>query len=433
MQISQYRLNGPTHDLQSNLISTDLLNLIHMTIGIGGSTAALELEKIKNMTNDVQEIQLNEYLARIKKVVQLMNDNSIKAIYLNAGTNLYYFTGTQWNASERMVGAIVCADGALNYIVPKFEEGTFKKFMQVEGTIHCWEEHECPYELVGSVLKDRNIANGRIALDESAPYFLIDNLTKKNTGYAFTTAQSLTTGCRMQKSAAEIAIIQRAKNITMVVQQAAARILYPGISVKEVTDFIQQAHIKAGIPSGSYFCIVLFADDSQYPHGVTTPQNLKENEIVLVDTGCKLKGYISDITRTYVYGTPSEYHRTIWNLEKAAQQAAFDAAQLGAACGTVDGAARKVLANAGLSGDYQLPGLPHRVGHGTGLDIHEYPYLVRGSEIKLQEGMVVSNEPMICIPGKFGIRHEDHFYMTANGPKWFTTPMKSIDDPFGIE
>jgi Xaa-Pro dipeptidase len=403
-----------------------------MTIGIGGSTATIELEKIMDMTKGVQPIQTEEYKGRIRKVVQLMKDKNIRALYLNAGTNLYYFTGTKWNPSERMVGALISVEGTLDYIVPKFEEGTFKKFMLVDGPIHCWEEHECPYQLFGAVLKNKEISTGTIALDESAPYFLIDAVTKKNTAYSFINGQPLTTGCRIQKSMNEIAIIQRAKDITMVVQRATAKILYPGISVQDVTEFINAAHIKAGISTGSYFCIVLFADDSQYPHGVTNPQPLKENEVVLVDTGCKLEGYLSDITRTYIYGTPTELHKNSWNLEKAAQQAAFDAAQLGATCGAVDDAARRVLANAGLSPDYQLPGLPHRVGHGTGLDIHEHPYLVRGNEMKLTEGMVVSNEPMICIPGKFGIRHEDHFYMTAMGPKWFTTPMHSIDDPFGV-
>jgi Xaa-Pro dipeptidase len=403
-----------------------------MTIGIGGSSAAIELKKIKDMTSGVRPIAVDEYIMRIKKVTQLMKDQSVGALYINAGTNLYYFTGTKWNPSERMVGALLYADGTLSYIVPKFEEGTFKKFMQVEAQIHCWEEHECPYELFGAILKNNTPVSGTVALDESAPYFLIDGLAKKNGNYSFINAQPYTSGCRMKKSTNEIAIIQRAKDITMMVQQATARILHPGISVREVTDFINNAHIKAGIPSGSYFCIVLFSEDSQYPHGVTTPQNLKENDVVLVDTGCKLEGYLSDITRTYIYGTPTEFHRKIWNLEKAAQQAAFDAAQPGATCGAVDDAARRVLATAGLSPDYELPGLPHRVGHGTGLDIHEYPYLVRGSEIKLTEGMVVSNEPMICIPGEFGIRHEDHFYMTTTGPKWFTTPMHSIDDPFGV-
>ncbi|MFH6958490.1 M24 family metallopeptidase [Flavobacterium aquidurense] len=404
-----------------------------MTIGVGGSNANTELEKIQNMTLNIKAIQPEEYLLRIQKAVSLMKTAGFKALYLNAGTNLYYFTGTKWNASERMVGALLFEDGSLEYIVPKFEEGTFNKYKQIDGEINCWEEHESPYALFGKILQNKNINSGKIALDESAGYFLIDGVVKANTAYEFENAQPVTAGCRMQKSKNEIAIIQQAKEITMVVQRAAARILHPGITVETVTDFINKAHIKAGIPSGSYFCIVLFADDSQYPHGVTIPQDLKENDVVLIDTGCRLEGYLSDITRTYIYGTPTEAHIKIWNLEKAAQKAAFDAAQLGATCGSVDDAARKTIAEAGLSPDYELPGLPHRVGHGTGLDIHEYPYLVRGNSTVLQEGMVVSNEPMICIPGQFGIRHEDHFYMTSEGPKWFTTPMHSIDNPFGID
>lgn len=401
-----------------------------MTKGIGGSNAIAELEKIENRTQGVQPIQLEEYQERIKKAVQLMKTLSVKALYLNAGTNLYYFTGTLWSASERMVGGILFDDGSLEYIAPKFEEGTFKKYMKVQSTINCWEEHESPYVLFGKLLAAKNVS-GQIAIDESAAYFLVDGIAKANSSYDFVTAQQITSACRMQKSKNEIAIIQRAKDITMEVQRAAARILKPGITVSEVTDFINKAHIKAGIPSGSYFCIVLFADDTQYPHGVSVPQPLKENDAVIIDTGCRLEGYLSDITRSYAFGEPSEEYKTIWNLEQKTQFAAFETAQIGASCGSVDDVARKTLAEAGLSSDYELPGLPHRVGHGTGLDIHEYPYLVRGSEIKLQEGMVVSNEPMICVPGKFGIRHEDHFYMTENDPKWFTTPMHSVENPFG--
>lgn len=402
-----------------------------MAIGIGGSNAAIELEKIENMTLDVKPIQAEEYLNRIKKAVAIMKEVKVKATYVNAGTNLYYFTGTKWNPSERMVGALLYDDGTLDYIVPKFEEGTFKKYMEINGKINCWEEHESPYALMGELLKSKNIVGETIALDESSPYFLVDGVTKTNQSYTIINALPITSGCRMQKSANEIAIIQRAKDITMVVQRATAKILRPGISAGEVTSFVNAAHIKAGVASGSYFCIVLFGDDTQYPHGVSVPQDLKDNGAVIIDTGCRLEGYLSDITRSYAYGTASDEYKTIWNLEKATQHAAFVAAKIGATCGSVDDAARKTLAEAGLSSDYNLPGLPHRVGHGTGLDIHEYPYLVRGSEIKLEEGMVVSNEPMICIPGKFGIRHEDHFYMTANGPKWFSEPMNSVDNPFG--
>ncbi|MCV6631067.1 MAG: Xaa-Pro peptidase family protein, partial [Flavobacteriaceae bacterium] len=190
-------------------------------------------------------------------------------------------------------------------------------------------------------------------------------------------ASKITKVCRMQKSESEIAILQRAKDITIEVQRAAAAILRVGISTQEVIDFIDKAHTKAGIINGSSFCIVLFGEDTQYPHGVAEPKVLEDNEMVLVDTGCQLFGYHSDITRSYVFGEPNEKHIKIWDLEKAAQAAAFHAAQLGATCGAVDAAARRVIANGGLSPNYDLPGLPHRVGHGTGLDIHEEPYLLR--------------------------------------------------------
>ncbi|HCD57275.1 MAG TPA: X-Pro dipeptidase, partial [Halieaceae bacterium] len=199
----------------------------------------------------------------------------------------------------------------------------------------------------------------------------------------------------------------------------------------EVTAFIHEAHKRVGAPAGSYFCIVLFGPDSAFPHGVAQPKALDEGDMVLIDTGCQLHGYISDITRSYVLGEPSAQQREIWNLEKAAQQAAFEAAQIGASCGSVDDAARAVLAAGGLSPDYQLPGLPHRTGHGIGLDIHEWPYLVRDNSTPLAPGMCFSNEPMICVPGAFGVRLEDHFYMTENGPRWFTQPARSVDDPFG--
>jgi Xaa-Pro dipeptidase len=220
--------------------------------------------------------------------------------------------------------------------------------------------------------------------------------------------------------------------MTLEVHKAAAQILRPGISTAEVTAFIDRAHRAVGAPAGSYFCIVLFGEDTAYPHGVANPKVLEDGDMVLIDTGCQLEGYNSDITRSYVFGDPTERQREIWNLEKTAQAAAFAAARPGASCGSVDDAARKILEAAGLGPDYALPGLPHRTGHGIGLDIHEWPYLVRGNDTPLATGMCFSNEPMICIPGEFGIRHEDHFYMTDDGPQWFTEPAHSVDDPFRI-
>ncbi|WP_264525202.1 aminopeptidase P family N-terminal domain-containing protein [Flavobacterium sp. N502536] len=198
-----------------------------MTIGVGGSNAIAELEKIQDMTLNVKAIQPEEYQTRIDKAVSLIKTTGFKAVFLNAGTNLYYFTGTKWNPSERMVGALLFEDGSLEYIVPKFEEGTFRKFMQIDGHLNCWEEHESPSVLFGKILQDKGVNSGKIALDESAGYFLVDAIVKANPGYDFENSQPITTGCRIQKSANEIAIIQQVKEITMVVQRAAARILHP--------------------------------------------------------------------------------------------------------------------------------------------------------------------------------------------------------------
>lgn len=242
-----------------------------------------------------------------------------------------------------------------------------------------------------------------------------------------------TGSCRAEKSDTEIALLQQAKNMTIEVHKAVARILHVGITVQEVTDFIDQAHRKVGAPAGSYFCIVLFGEDSSYPHGVKSPKALEENDIVLIDTGCQVEGYNSDITRTYVFGEPNQRQRDMWLVEKLAQEAAFDAAKIGVACGDVDVAARAYLASQNLGPDYQTPGCPHRTGHGVGLDIHEWPYLVRSDRTPLTKGMCFSNEPMLVIPNEFGIRLEDHFYMTETGAKWFTEPSYSIDDPFGYK
>ncbi|HBX71816.1 MAG TPA: X-Pro dipeptidase, partial [Halieaceae bacterium] len=393
-----------------------------MTRGIGGSDTATELARLQDMSAGAEPIGDAEFAARLQRAQQLMQAAGLDALYLNAGTNLLYFTGTRWSPSERMVGALIPAQGEPRYIAPAFELGTLQGFLRVAGEVHCWEEHESPYRLCAQLLKDMHVTT--LGVDESAPFFIVDGLQQAAPQCRVQSATPITAGCRMQKSAAELALMQRAKDMTLEVHRAVARILRPGITTAEVTAFIHEAHKRVGAPAGSYFCIVLFGPDSAFPHGVAQPKALDEGDMVLIDTGCQLHGYISDITRSYVLGEPNTQQREIWNLEKAAQQAAFEAAQIGASCGSVDDAARAVLAAGGLSPDYQLPGLPHRTGHGIGLDIHEWPYLVRDNSTPLAPGMCFSNEPMICVPGAFGVRLEDHFYMTENGPRWFTQPAR---------
>lgn len=400
--------------------------------GIGGKSPEQALSELSDMTKDIEGISKGEFEQRIAKAQSIMQENGQAAIYLNAGTNLYYFTGLDWYASERMVGAILPASGDIQYIAPFFEVGSLQERMLIEGNMHTWQEEESPYELFHQILDSLNISTGSaIGLCESAAYFMVSGIQKVNNEFAWFNAAEVTNVCRKSKSAHEIALIQRAMDMTLEVHRAAASMLYEGITTTEVEQFINEAHKRVGA-SGSYFVIVLFGEASQYPHGVKDPQTLKQGDIVLIDTGCKLKGYHSDITRTYVFGTPNERQKQVWQAEQNAQLAAFNAAQLGQECQKADEAARASLIADGFGPDYNLPGLPHRTGHGLGLDIHEGPYLVKGSTDRLQAGMVFSNEPMLVVPGEFGVRLEDHFYMTDSGPKWFTEPSESIENPLNL-
>ncbi len=407
-----------------------------MTKGVGGKTFDEALASLSDMTAGVQPIALSEYQARIAKAQRLMAEQGMAALYLNAGTSLFYFTGTRWRPSERMVGALLFQTGAPLYIAPKFEQGTIEQFMTVQGEIATWDEHENPSVVTASHLKAAGLTTGTIGLDEATPFFMSDGLAKAAPQFNYTNGASITASCRMIKSPNELSLMQRAKEMTLAVHKATASMLYVGITTAEVGDFIDAAHRKVGAPAGSYFKIVLFGPDSAFPHGVKNPKALERGDMVLIDTGCRLHDYISDITRSYVFGEPTKKQRQVWNAEKAAQAKAFDAAQIGVRCGDVDLAARAELEKHGFGPGYDLPGLPHRTGHGIGLDIHEWPYLNWGDDTPLAPGMCFSNEPMICVmkddgSGEFGVRLEDHFYMSADGPVWFTEPSLSVDDPFG--
>ena len=401
-----------------------------MTIGVGGSDSATELAKLENVCANISTINELEFKARIKNAQRLMQQNDIQAIYLNAGTNLFYFTGMRWHPSERMVGAILPAKGELVYIAPHFEKGTIIQFMEVQGDIETWQEHESPYSLFCNTLKNMGIEQGSIGIDEATPFFISNGIALASNHYQLVSAKEVTAGCRAIKSEKELALMQKAKDITLEVQKAAARILYTGISTTEVSAFIDAAHRKMGAPKGSYFCIVLFGKDSSFPHGVKDPQPLKENDMVLIDTGCMIGDYISDITRSYVFGQANEKQTAMWQIERNAQQSAVEAAINGQPCAGIDNAARTHLASQGMGPEYQTPGCPHRTGHGIGLDIHEWPYLNKAEQTLLAPGMCFSNEPMLVIPNEYGIRLEDHFYMTEQGAKWFTEPSSSINNPF---
>jgi Xaa-Pro dipeptidase len=404
-----------------------------MTIGVGSKTKEAALAALSNMTHGAVAIAPAEYLQRIARAQAQMQATGMAAMWVHAGTNMTYFTGTKWSPSERMVGAIIPAVGSIQYVAPYFEQNTLRDYMVLEGVVHTWHEHESPYALFLQVLAQFKLPEDarNLGISEDTPFFIVDGIQQLGSAYKLVNAKPVTAHCRTRKSANELALMQRAKNMTIEVHKAAASMLHEGISTVEVADFIELAHQRVGA-SGSYFCIVLFGEASAFPHGVKDAQILKQGDMVLIDTGCKVESYISDITRSYVFGEPTARQRSVWNAEKTAQAAAFSAAQIGVPCKDVDAAARRSLEASGFGPNYDLPGLPHRTGHGIGMDIHEWPYLVGSDATPLAEGMCFSNEPMICVMGEFGIRLEDHFYMTDAGPKWFTTPSHSVDDPFGL-
>jgi Xaa-Pro dipeptidase len=403
-----------------------------MTIGVGGSTADAELATMRSMRDGVVPIDDNERLRRIEKAQRLMREQGVDALYLDVSTNLYYFTGIRLRPSERLHGAIVPANGDIIYLSPAFEEPKTRELMRFGSDVRCWEEHEDPTALVIDTMRSLGHSSGTLAIDPMTPFFTVDGLRRAGNAFTLANGASITGTCRMLKTPGEIALIQRAMNITLEVHKAAARIMRVGITTTEVMGFLQQAHGKLGatvIPSG----IVLFGEPTAYPHGVPYPQTLKDGDMVLIDVGAEIEGYRSDITRSYVFGEANARQRQIWELEKQGQLAAFGAAKLGAACEAVDAAPRRIFEAAGFGPGYATPGLPHRTGHGVGLDVHEEAYMVKGNMTPLAVGMCFSIEPMICIYGEFGVRLEDHAYMTESGAHWFTQPCDSVDDPFGYE
>lgn len=402
-----------------------------MTIGVGGSSFEAELAKLKPMTDGVEPIAVAEFRQRIAKAQTLMREQGLQALYLDTSTSLAYFTGIQLGPSERLHGAVIPVEGEIAYLSPAFEEPKTREYMKFGDDVRCWEEHEDPTELVVETIRSMGYESGQVALDPQTPFFIVDGLRKAGNRFTFTQGSAITATCRQLKSAAEIALIQRAMDITMEVHRAAARALQVGVTTAQVKEFLGQAHRKLGMTAS--FGAAQFGEATAYPHGVPYEQTLQHGDMVLIDMGTKVGGYCSDITRTYVFGEPTQRQREIWNLEKKAQLAGFAAAQLGAPCENVDVAARSVIEAAGYGPGYKVPGLPHRTGHGLGLDIHEEAYMVKGNKTPLQPGMCFSIEPMMCIYGEFGVRLEDIAYMTEDGARWFTQPAHTVDDPFACE
>jgi Xaa-Pro dipeptidase len=371
----------------------------------------------------------DERHARIDKARRLMAEQGMGAIVLETGTSMSYFVNTRWGLSERPFLLVIPQKGELAYVCPGFEEERAREITTFTKDVRVWQEDEDWAAVVMGVLKDRGVSTDTIGVEERVRFFIPDGIAKAAPASKVVLATPVTAGCRMFKSPAEIALMQRASDITIAALRAAFATLHDGMTQAELGRNLRAAFDALGGAGGSG--LIAFGKYSAFPHGSITPQRIKSGDVVLVDAGCSIEGYQSDITRTTVFGTPTKRQIEVWNLEKQAQSAAFKAAQIGAPCESVDAAARKIITDGGFGPGYKVPGLPHRTGHGIGMDGHEWTNFVRGNKTPIAPGMCFSDEPTIVIYGEFGIRLEDCLYMTETGPQFFTKQSPSIDQPFG--
>ncbi len=360
-----------------------------------------DIRNLQPMTAGVKPIAAAERQARIEKARRLMRDNGLAAVYMESGSSMFYFTGRR----EAGSGYLLTGSGEPVAIAPADR-----------------------YRTAAAAIKDRKAAGGKVGLEEEVPFAAFDALRKELPAAEFVNATPVTAGCRTIKSAAEIALLQRANEVTIAAFRAAFAHLREGMTQNDLSQTIAAAHRALGYPG---YAMVSFGEYTAFPHGSIQPQKLRQGDFVLVDGGCTVEGYESDVTRTVIFGKPTARQQQVWNLERKAQDAALRAAKIGAPCEAVDAAARKTIADAGFGPDYKVPGLPHRTGHGIGLDGHEWTNLVRGNRTPLEAGMCFSDEPTIVIYGEFGVRLEDCFYMTPSGPRTFTRQSPAIDQPFG--
>ncbi len=395
--------------------------------GGGGSPVPPSILALKPLPNPAPAITDDERRARVARAQRLMTEQGVGAVVLEGGTSMSYFAGVRWGLSERPFLLVIPAKGELAYVSPGFEEQRAREVIKFSNDVRIWQEDDDPLNLVAGILKDRGVSTARIGVEERVRFFIADALQKANPASQVVLATPITAGCRTIKSPAEIACLQYANDITLAGFKAGLATMREGMTQGELGGNITAAFRQMGANGG---IAVSCGQFTAFPHGSIEPQRLKDGDIVQIDDGVSWEGYQADITRTTVFGKPTARQTEIWNLEKKAQAAAFAAAQLGATCESVDAAARKVITDAGFGPGYKVPGLPHRTGHGIGMDGHEWTNFVKGNMTKLQPGMCFSDEPMIAIYGEFGIRLEDCLHITPSGPKFFTQPSPAIDQPF---
>ncbi len=385
---------------------------------------------LKSWKDQAVPVSKEERMARQEKARPLMEANHLDAILLMEGTSLEYFSGIRWWGGERFFAMVLPAKGAAFYVCPAFEEARAREQMAKapdgeHADLRVWQEDENPYQRVAQGFKDRNISTGTVGLDETVRFVFEDGIAKAAPQVRLISATPVTAGCRRIKSDHEVALMRLASKVTITVYEAAYGALHAGMTRNELQELISTAYDRVGFPGDA---TVQVGEFTGVPHGSVTDQIIHEGSIILVDDGCSVEGYVSDITRPFVFGKATDKMKSVFDIVHRAQSAALKTARPGIECQAVDAAARKVITDAGYGPDYKF--FLHRVGHGMGMDGHEWPYLVRGNTTLLAPNMTFSDEPGIYIPSEFGIRLEDDMHITENGAELFTPQSPSLEDPF---
>ncbi|GAC21473.1 M24 family metallopeptidase [Paraglaciecola arctica] len=415
--------------LKASGVALAAFPLSHLAIASTATNMNVEKSALKNITENVTPISAKERKARIAKAQLLMQKHNIAAIILEPGPAMDYFTGIQWWRSERLTAVVIPKDGEIAVVCPFFEEPSIRESLAVGEDVRVWQEHESPFERVKQILNDRKITQGTLAFEDSVRYFVQRGIMSLVSNMQDTSAEPITLGCRMFKNSHELQLMHKANEITLNAYAYVWSKLELGMSQSEVKGLMSSA--QAALGGSGIWNMALFNEASAYPHGTNQQQTIREGSIVLMDCGCSVEGYQSDISRTFVFGEPSKKQHKIWNTVREGQRIAFETATLGTAAGKVDDAVRAYYVKQGLGPDYKLPGLSHRTGHGIGMQGHEPVNFVHGETETLKAGMCFSNEPGIYLPGEFGVRLEDCVYMTDKGIQWFTVPPDSLDAPIG--
>lgn len=397
--------------------------------GVGGvAHAALPTPKRTSIAT-AAPIGAAERASRLARLQSAMQRQGTAALLVEGGSTLDYFTGIRWGRSERLTGALIPADGEILVVTPFFEEPRVREMLQVPAVVRTWQEDEPPAALLAAWLRERKASAGPVAVEQTVRVFIIEGLQEAAPGIVVRPGGALVNAIRMVKSPAEIALMQRATDITIAAYRDVTSKIVAGMSGPDIGAALRTTMVALGgsTPWGG----AQIGAGSALPHGSRVPAEVTGGSIILMDIGCEVGGYQSDVSRTMVFGEPSPDQRKVWSQVHRGQQTAFGAARLGQTCGSVDDAVRAYYEAEGYGPRYRLPGLSHRTGHGIGMDVHEPVNLVHGEQTVLAPGMCFSNEPGLYLPGKYGVRLEDCFYMTTSGPRFFSNPPPSIDDPFG--